>query len=82
MRKARKRTNQANRYMQIIEQIFLERYHDGAQEVPFERDDFVRHAELLKIKLPKNLSVNPVPTQPSHVSMRFLPDRASISSRR
>jgi hypothetical protein len=55
MRKARKRTNKANRYIQIIERIFLERYQDGAQEVPFERDDFVRHAQLLKIKLPKNL---------------------------
>ena len=43
--KARKRTNRANRYMQIIERIFLERYHDGAQEVSFERDDFVRHAK-------------------------------------
>jgi hypothetical protein len=55
MSKARERKTKANRYMQIIERIFVERYHEGAQEVRFERDDFVRHAKLLRIKLPKNL---------------------------
>ncbi len=55
MTKARRPTNKTNRYTQIIERIFLERYHDGLQEVPFERDDFVRYAKLLKIKPPKNL---------------------------
>jgi len=44
-----------NRYVQIIEQIFLERYKEGETSIPFERDDLVRHAKRLKIKLPKNL---------------------------
>jgi hypothetical protein len=45
----------ANRYAQIIERIFLERYQPGASEVPFAREDLVRHAKILKIKTPKNL---------------------------
>ena len=53
MSKAQKSSSKANRYIQIIERIFLERYQEGAKEVFFERDDFVRHAKLLKIKLPK-----------------------------
>jgi hypothetical protein len=55
MSKARKSSRKANRYMQIIERIFLEHYQEGAQEVPFERNEFVRHAKLLKVKVPKNL---------------------------
>lgn len=43
------------RYERIIEDIFLSRYKAGADEVPFERDDIVRAAKKLKIKLPKNL---------------------------
>lgn len=46
---------QANRYARIIEQIFLSRYQSGAEEVPFEREDIVRVAKKLGIKLPKNL---------------------------
>ena len=44
-----------NRYAQIIEKIFLSHYRAGAAEVPFEREDIVRIARDLKIKLPKNL---------------------------
>lgn len=44
-----------NRYVQIIEQIFLKYYKEGATEIPFERDDFNNVARKLKIKLPKNL---------------------------
>lgn len=45
---------QTNRYARIIEQIFLSRYRTGAEEVPFEREDIVRVAKKLGIKLPKN----------------------------
>ena len=45
----------ANRYTQIIERIFTEHYVEGAQEVPFEREDIVRVAQNLGIDLPKNL---------------------------
>jgi hypothetical protein len=44
-----------NRYGQIIERIFLSNYQEGTREIPFEREDIVRVAEELKIKLPKNL---------------------------
>lgn len=44
-----------NRYSRIIEQIFLSRYKPGLEEVPFEREDIVRVAKKLGIKLPKNL---------------------------
>lgn len=44
-----------NRYSQIIEQIFLQRFSADATEVPFVREDLVRVARRLKIKLPKNL---------------------------
>jgi hypothetical protein len=44
-----------NRYSQIIERIFEQRYVDGMQEVEFERDDIVRAAAELAIKLPKNI---------------------------
>jgi len=44
-----------NRYAQIIEKVFLSHYRAGATEVPFEREDSVRIARGLKIKLPKNL---------------------------
>src|SRR5262245_29288031 len=55
MSKAQRSPSKASRYIQIIERIFLERYQEGAKEIFFERDDFVRHAKMLKIKLPKNL---------------------------
>lgn len=44
-----------NRYGRIIERIFLARYQEGQRDVPFEREDIVRVAEELGIKLPKNL---------------------------
>ena len=44
-----------NRYAQIIERIFLDRYKKGMREVSFEREDLVRVAKSLRIKLPKNL---------------------------
>jgi hypothetical protein len=45
----------SNRYSQIIERLFFKRYKEGAQDVPFVRDDIVEVARELKIKLPKNL---------------------------
>ncbi len=44
-----------NRYLQIIETIFQERFSHGMSEVPFEREEIERIAKRLKIKLPKNL---------------------------
>jgi hypothetical protein len=44
-----------NRYAQIIEQIFFSQFNPGDIEVPFERDDLVRVARKLGVKLPKNL---------------------------
>lgn len=44
-----------NRYTQIIETIFTERYRKGVPKLPFEREDLVRAAHALGIKLPKNL---------------------------
>ena len=44
-----------NRYTQIIESIFNERYTSGSREVPFEREDIVAFASKLKIDIPKNL---------------------------
>ncbi|HEX6779059.1 MAG TPA: hypothetical protein VF099_12705 [Ktedonobacterales bacterium] len=44
-----------NRYQQIMERIFFAHYQEGAREVSFERDEMVRAAQELGIKLPKNL---------------------------
>jgi hypothetical protein len=44
-----------NRYVQIIERIFLSHYEKGDIEVPFEREDIVRVAHELGVRLPKNL---------------------------
>jgi hypothetical protein len=46
---------QPNLYSQIIERIFFEHYREGADEVLFEREDIVRLAGELGIRLPKNL---------------------------
>ena len=43
-----------NRYSQIIEKIFLDRFQEGVREVAFERDDIEQVAKLLSIKIPKN----------------------------
>lgn len=42
---------QPNRYVKIIERIFLSLYKSGAEEVPFEREDIVRVARKLDINL-------------------------------
>ena len=47
--------NSRNRYVQIIEQIFLKYYRDGLQEVAFERKEFAETAKNLGIILPDNL---------------------------
>lgn len=44
-----------NRYVQILEHIFAERYTPGATVVEFERANFEDAAAVLGIKLPKNL---------------------------
>lgn len=44
-----------NRYQQIIERIFEDHYHKGDRTVSFERDDLIRVAQELGVKLPKNL---------------------------
>jgi hypothetical protein len=44
-----------NRYSQLVEHIFFDRYTGGGNGVPFERDAIVRAAEHLGITLPKNL---------------------------
>jgi hypothetical protein len=44
-----------NRYSKLIEDVFAQHYIKGAKDVSFERDDLVRTAKKLKIKLPKNL---------------------------
>lgn len=45
----------ANRYARIIEQIFLKHYRPRSQTIPFKREEIVRIAGKLKIKVPKNL---------------------------
>lgn len=44
-----------NRYSQIVERIFLARYHAGMREVAFARTDIEAAAQQLGITLPKNL---------------------------
>jgi len=46
---------QQNIYSSIIEQIFRSKYKPGAREVDFEREDIVRFAKKVRVKLPKNL---------------------------
>lgn len=44
-----------NRYSRLIEELFLGRHKPGTREVFFERDDIVRAAQKLGIRIPKNL---------------------------
>ena len=44
-----------NRYQQIAEYIFLERYRSGTQEVSFGREDLAAAADQLGLPRPKNL---------------------------
>jgi len=52
--KIRKQTK-LNRYSKIVERIFLEKYREGMNEFSFSREDIVRVAKKIGIKLPKNL---------------------------
>lgn len=45
----------ANRYTQIIETIFHDKYEEGKTVLPFARDEIVTTAARLGIELPKNL---------------------------
>ncbi|MBC6443343.1 MAG: endonuclease [Rhodobacteraceae bacterium] len=45
----------SNRYGSLIEKIFFDRYSDGATELEFARTDIEDAAEVLDIRLPKNL---------------------------
>ncbi len=47
--------SKTNRYLQIIEEIFKGKFHAGLRQLFFDRDDLVRVAKNLKIKLPDNL---------------------------
>jgi len=44
-----------NRYVMIIEGLFLKYYSEGAIEIPFGREEFSQIAEQLGVKVPKNL---------------------------
>jgi hypothetical protein len=44
-----------NRYVQIIEDIFLSLYNEGSREVAFKREDIEHVARKRRIKLPKNI---------------------------
>jgi len=44
-----------NRYSELIEEIFFSHFKAGAAEVAFEREDLVRVAGKLGVRLPKNL---------------------------
>lgn len=48
-------TRKKNRYAALIEKVFFSTYTKGDEEVMFEREDLVRAAKALRIKLPKNL---------------------------
>ena len=52
--KAKKETR-LNRYSQIIERIFLEKYKSQMTELAFSREDIVRIARKVGVTLPKNL---------------------------
>lgn len=47
--------NDENRYVQLIRNIFLERFTKGDKEVIFVRDDLIRMAGQIGIVLPKNI---------------------------
>jgi hypothetical protein len=49
------RVNMKNRYSQLIEDIFLQKYKDGDSKVNFQRIDLENTAQKLEMKLPKNL---------------------------
>lgn len=45
----------ANRYLKLIEKLFLDRYTEGATQIYFNREDIAPAAKSLGIDLPKNL---------------------------
>lgn len=47
--------NPQSRYMALIEKVFFDRYQTGDSRIEFAREDLVRAANELDIKLPKNL---------------------------
>jgi hypothetical protein len=64
-----------NRYVQLIEEIFLKHYQAGATVVVFERSEITEAASKLKVELPKNLGDIPY-------SFRYRTDLpASITSK-
>ncbi|HPO13467.1 MAG TPA: endonuclease [Candidatus Hydrogenedentes bacterium] len=44
-----------NRYVQLIERIFMTKHKKGTKEVSFERQDIIQTAHQLGIQLPKNI---------------------------
>lgn len=44
-----------NRYQQLIEKVFFDKYEPGNNDINFERDDIKKAAASLGIELPKNL---------------------------
>ena len=55
MSKAKTQNVTANRYVQIIEQLFEKHYRAGLREIHFEREEIEHLARKLNIELPKNL---------------------------
>lgn len=49
------RLNAKNRYVAIIEAIFLDKHKKGTTQVDFERQDIERYAQTLGIRLPSNV---------------------------
>ena len=50
-----RRTPPQSRYKALIERVFLDRYSEGATELPFVRQDLVKAADELGIDRPRNL---------------------------
>lgn len=50
-----KKRKTLNRYNQLIEKVFFDRYSQGETEIPFERTDLKDAASALNIALPDNL---------------------------
>lgn len=44
-----------NRYQALVEKVFLDKYVEGLNIIPFKRTDLSRAARVLEITLPKNL---------------------------
>jgi hypothetical protein len=47
--------NAQSRYKALIEKVFFDRYETGGQSIDFQREDLVKAAGELGIRLPKNL---------------------------